>query len=159
MERGYWGQAPWPVLGEEGVWARGSQPLCLPQDRDLMFYQLGHLVVIKLEHGNIRQVSFGGEFSQSFGVFADRSTAVETSALKSPSSRRNEQRHVGVTTRRIGGKRHMGVTTRRIGGKPFAVPLLSSETVFPFLPQTGSCMPVGKAFHFCQIKTKTQKES
>lgn len=146
MERGSWGQAPWPVLGEEGVWARGSQPLCLPWDRDLMFYQLGHLVVIKVEHGNIRQVSFEGEFSQCFGVFADRSTAVETSALTSPSSRRNEQRHLGVTT-------------RRIGGKPFAVPLLSSETVFTFLPQTGSCMPVGKAFHFCQIKTKTRKES
>lgn len=123
MERGSWGQAPRPVLGEEGVWAQGSQPLCLPRDRDLMFYQLGHLVVIKLEHGNIRQVSFEGEFSQRFGVFADKSTIVEASALTSPSSRRNEQRHVGVTT-------------RGIGGKPLAVPLLSSEIVFSFLPQT-----------------------
>lgn len=145
MERGSWGQAPQPVLGEEGVWAQGSQALCLPRDRELMFYQLGHLVVIKLEHGNIRQVSFEGEFSQCFGVFADKSTTVEASALTSPSSRRNEQRHVGVTT-------------RRIGGKPFAVPLLSSETVYPSSPRL-SCMPVGKAFHFCQIKTKTHKES
>ena len=183
---------------------------CLPWDRDLMFSQLGHLVVM-VEHGSIRQVSFKGEFSQCFGVFADRSTAVESSALTSPSSRRNGQRHVcenmqdsgraiccplvAQTVKRLptiseaqvqipgsgrspgGGNGNRlqysclenpmdrgawwatvhGVAKSRTRLSAFT--LLSSERVFPFLPQTESCMPMGKAFHFCQIKTKTQKES
>ena len=175
-----------------------------------MFSQLGNLVVT-VEHRNIRQVSFKGEFSRCFGVFADRSTAVESSALTSPSSRGNGQRHVCENTQDWGraiccplvaqtvkhlptvrearfkylGREDLlekematdsstpawknpmdrgawwatvhGVAKSRTRLSAFT--LLSSERVFPFLPQTESCMPMGKAFHFCQIKTKTQKES
>ena len=72
-----------------------------------MFSQLGNLVVT-VEHGNIRQVSFKGECSQCFGVFADRSTAGKVL----PSQ----------VLRAEGMGRDTCVRTRRIGGEPSAVP-------------------------------------